>query len=127
VAETERAVVGHVAFSPVTIGSSKDPQGYILAPLAVKPDSQKRCIGSRLVESGIKRLMEMDVGIIFVYGDPKYYGRFGFTTDAAERYLPPYELQHPSGWQGIALNECRADSSPVRIDCVSSLRDPTLW
>jgi putative acetyltransferase len=127
VAEAEGAVVGHVAFSPVTIGNTKTFQGYILAPLAVKPDHQKRRVGSQLVEVGIQRLSGMGAGIIFVYGDPKYYGRFGFSVDVAEPYVPPYELQYPFGWQAIALQEFSDRISPVRIACVNSLCDPTLW
>jgi len=126
VAETGGAVVGHVAFSPVTIGS-ENFQGYILAPLAVTPDYQKRRIGSQLVRSGMQRLSEMGVGVLFVYGDPKYYSRFGFSVAAAERYIPPYRLQYPFGWQGIALRRCDTERSPVKIACVTSLCDPALW
>jgi putative acetyltransferase len=56
VAETEGDIVGHVAFSPVTIANNEDLQGYLLAPLGVKPDYQKRRIGSELVESGMQQL-----------------------------------------------------------------------
>jgi putative acetyltransferase len=126
-AETEGAVVGHVAFSPVTIGNKTGFQGYILAPLAVRPDYRKRRIGSRLVQSGIQQLSSMGVGILFVYGDPKYYGRFGFSVDAAERFIPPYRLQFPLGWQAVALKEDSIEGTPVRITCVRSLCDPVLW
>jgi len=37
VAEADGAVVWHIAFSPVTVNSNKSWQGYILAPLGVKP------------------------------------------------------------------------------------------
>ena len=127
VAETEGAVVGHVAFSPVTIGSNKNFQGYILAPLGVKPDSQKRRIGSQLIESGMQQLSRMGVDILFVYGDPKYYSRFCFSVDAAECYIPPYRLEYPFGWQGIALSECSIRKSSIKIACVTSLCDPGLW
>jgi putative acetyltransferase len=127
VAEAEAAVVGHVAFSPVTIGCNTDFQGYILAPLAVRPDYQQRCVGSQLVESGIQRLSSMDVGILFVYGDPKYYSRFGFSVDAAERYIPPYGLEYPHGWQAIALKESRIEGASIEIACVKPLCDPVLW
>jgi GNAT superfamily N-acetyltransferase len=72
VAETEGIVVGHVAFSPVTIDNNENFQGYILAPLGVKPDYQNRRIGSKLIESGMQQLSRMGVDILFVYGDPKY-------------------------------------------------------
>lgn len=49
VAETDGAIVGHIAFSPVIIADNENFQGYILAPLGVKPDFHKRRIGSRLI------------------------------------------------------------------------------
>lgn len=127
VAEADGAVVGHVAFSPVVIDGNWDLRGYILAPLAVEPAYQKRRIGSQLVESGIRRLSEIGVGILFVYGDPTYYGRFGFSVDAAERYIPPYSLQYAFGWQGVVLTERRVEGPPVKITCVAPLCDPALW
>jgi putative acetyltransferase len=127
VAETDGAIVGHVAFSPVLIDNNENFQGYILAPLGVKPDYQKRRIGSKLIEYGMQRLSDMGVNVVFVYGDPKYYGRFGFSADAAHQYTTPYNLQHPFGWQAIVLKECDIEKPPVAITCVTSLCDPKLW
>jgi putative acetyltransferase len=127
VAETEGIVVGHVAFSPVTIDNNENVQGYILAPLGVKPDYQKCRIGTKLIESGMQRLSGLGVNILFVYGDPEYYSKFGFSVDAAEPYIPPYKLQYPFAWQGIALNECSTGKSSNKIVCVTSLCDPALW
>ena len=127
VAESEGIVVGHVAFTPMTMDNNKSFQGYILAPLGVKPDYQKRRIGSELIESGMQQLSGMGVEILFVYGDPKYYSKFGFSVDAAKRYIPPYKLPYPFGWQGIALKKCSTGKSSIKIACVASLCDPALW
>jgi putative acetyltransferase len=127
VAETGGAVVGHAAFSPVTIASKDNSQGYILAPVGVKPEYQKRHIGSALIESGMRQLLNMDVNILFVYGDPEYYSRFGFSAVVAAQYTPPYKLQYPFGWQAIVLNECKIEESSINIACVTSLCDPKLW
>jgi len=130
VAEVDGVVAGHVAFSPVTIESAGDTQdlhGYILAPLAVRPELQKRRIGTRLVETGISELSGAGVDVVFVYGDPEYYGRFGFSARAAEGYIPPYELEYPSGWQGLVLGACATRESPAAITCVPALSDPALW
>jgi len=127
VAETDGAIVGHIAFSPVTIDNNDNFQGYILAPLGVKPDYQKRHIGSKLIEYGMQQLSIMGVNVVFVYGDPKYYGRFGFSADAAHQYTTPYKLQYPFGWQAIMLNKCDIEKSPVTITCITSLCDPKLW
>ena len=127
VAEMDGAVAGHIAFSPVTVDNRKNWKGYILAPLGVKPEYQKLRIGSKLIESGIQQLSEKRVAVLFVYGDPKYYGKFGFKAETAARYLPPYELQYPFGWQAIALREeCSAEQT-VKLSCVASLRDPARW
>ncbi len=125
-AETEGAIVGHAAFSPVTIENDTNFQGYILAPLGIKPGYQKRCIGSQLIKSGMQQLANMSVDILFVYGYPKYYNRFVFNVDAAERYIPPYRLEYPFGWQGIALKEGSVQKSSVKINCVASLCDSAL-
>ena len=127
VAETEGAVVGHVAFSPVTIGNNKNFQGYILAPLGVKPDYQHRRIGSKLIESGMQQLSRLDVDILFVYGDPKYYSRFGFSTDHSNLFVSPYKLQYSFGWQLKQLKDCVLPSTPISLLCVQSLMKPELW
>ena len=126
-AEADGAVVGHIAFSPVTVDNNMSWKGYILAPLGVKPEYQKRQIGSKLIESGMERLSKMGVNVVFVYGDPKYYGKFGFNPNVASRYSPPYELQYPFGWQAIALNDDAFTDSAVKISCVAPLSDPELW
>ncbi len=83
VAVIDGAVVGHIAFSPVTINSSKKWKGYILAPLGVMPEYQKRRIGSKLIENGIELLSRERVNVLFVYGDPNYYSKFGFNEKTA--------------------------------------------
>lgn len=126
-AEVDGVAAGHVAYSPVGIEGSRDFQGYLLAPLAVRPDFQKRGIGSRLVESGRQRLAEMGAGILFVYGDPRYYGRFGFRVETAAGYVPPYALRFPFGWQGLVLRDSGGNGPGGRLTCVVSLQDPVLW
>ena len=65
VAEIAGTVVGYIAYSPVTFDSSKKLKGYILAPLGVIPEYQKRRIGSKLVEDGIKLLSREGVNVLF--------------------------------------------------------------
>ena len=69
----------------------------------------------------------MGVQIIFVYGDPECYSRFGFRVDVAEPYMPPHELHYPFGWQGLSLKECSIGKPSVKIVCVDSLNHPELW
>lgn len=127
VAEMEGAVVGHVAFSPLKIENQANIQAYILAPLAVRPDVQQQRIGSALVEYGMQQLSALGVDLIFVYGAPEYYGRFGFSADTAQGYSAPYPLQYPFGWQAIAIRNCAVENGPHTTQCVQALCKPLLW
>ncbi|MGE0876507.1 MAG: GNAT family N-acetyltransferase [Burkholderiales bacterium] len=127
VAETGGGVVGHIAFSPVTADTRGDWRGYILAPLGVLPEHHGAGIGSMLVEGGIELLSGKMAGVVLVYGDPRYYGRFGFSAEAAAGFVPPYALRHPFGWQARVLHGAGPNGRVVRISCVRPLRDPALW
>ena len=127
VAEMEGAVVGHVAFSPIKIENQAAIQAYILAPLAVRPDVQKQRIGTAMVEYGMQKLSAMGVDLIFVYGAPEYYGRFGFSAEAAQGFSAPYPLQYPFGWQAIAIRDCVIENGPHATQCVQALCKPSLW
>jgi putative acetyltransferase len=73
-------IVGHVAFSPVTInGEAGD--WYGLGPVSVWPDRQRTGIGQALIREGLRRLRSMSAGGCVLLGDPAYYVRFGFRND----------------------------------------------
>ncbi len=127
VAECDGTVAGHAAFSPVTSDTDEEWIGYILAPLGVKPEYQKGGIGTKLVESGIARLLRLEANAVFVYGDPKYYEKFGFRAETASKFLPPYKLKYPFGWQAIALHEGDAKGQVIGLSFLSPLCDPALW
>jgi putative acetyltransferase len=80
VAEIDRAVVGHILFTPGQIVRSGDPQlaGLALAPLAVHPAHQRRGIGSALVRAGLDACRATGAGFVFLLGHPEFYRRFGF-------------------------------------------------
>ena len=126
VAVHANSIVGHIAFSPVTIADPDSWQGYILAPLGIDPDFQQRGIGSQLIETGIGTLIRQGCNCLMVYGDPDYYGRFGFDADIARSFEPPYPLEYPHGWQARIL--CPSEiQTPVGFTCVDPLSDPALW
>lgn len=126
-AESEGLVVGHIAFSPVTLEGDSHFRGYILAPLGVKAGQQKSGIGSKLIEHGMEEVRKMGVGMLFVYGDPAFYGRFGFSAKTAEPFVPAYKLQYPFGWQAVVLNPSDVESQSGKLVCVDSLNNPVLW
>jgi putative acetyltransferase len=80
VAIDDDAVVGHIMFSPLSVGSAT---GVGLGPMAVLPSHQRRGIGSRLVEAGLERLRSAGCPFVVVLGHPSFYPRFGFEPGAA--------------------------------------------
>jgi len=77
VAIEDEELVGHVAFSPVTI--DMEPEGwYGLGPIAVRPDFQREGVGDELIRKGLKQLEALGAQGCVVLGDPDYYVRFGF-------------------------------------------------
>ena len=80
VAEEGGAVVGHVAFSPVSV-SDGSAGWYGLGPISVDPSRQGEGVGGRLVREGLARLEALGGAGCVLLGDPAYYGRFGFVAD----------------------------------------------
>ncbi|MEZ4241482.1 MAG: N-acetyltransferase [Myxococcota bacterium] len=68
-------VIGHVLFTPVSVGGGR---GVALGPLAVHPDHQRQGVGTALVREGLRRLQTLGHGAVVVLGEPGYYRRFGF-------------------------------------------------
>lgn len=77
VAERAGQVVGHIAFSPITI-SDGATGWYGLGPVSVLPDYQKQGIGKSLINEGLSLLKDMGAKGCALVGDPNYYKRFGF-------------------------------------------------
>lgn len=80
VAEQGGEIVGHVALSPVLI-SNGATDWYGLGPICVKPELQRKGIGSLLMQAAIQRLRERGAAGCVLVGDPMYYSRFGFTPE----------------------------------------------
>jgi putative acetyltransferase len=90
VAEMDGRVVGHAAFSPVTI-SDGSRDWYGLGPISVWPPYQKQGIGKALMHEGLARLKALGAGGCALVGDPVYYERFGFRSvpELVHEGVPP--------------------------------------
>ena len=75
VAMLDARVVGHVMYSPASVGEST---GAALGPMAVLPEYQRQGIGTKLVEAGNRKLKDAGCPFIIVVGHAEYYSRFGF-------------------------------------------------
>jgi putative acetyltransferase len=76
VATVNDRVVGHIMYSPLSVGGNIT--GAALGPMAVLPERQRQRIGSKLVEAGNQKLKNAGCPFIIVVGHAGYYPRFGF-------------------------------------------------
>ena len=112
-------IVGHVIFTRCGVAGS-NVNASLLAPLAVSPAWQRQGIGSAIVHAGLRRLMDSNVSLVLVLGDPAYYGRLGFLPESAIE--PPYPL--PPEWDGAWQSQYL---SHPEAPCVGKLSVPSPW
>lgn len=80
VAEVEGRVVGHIAFSPVSL-SDGTKNWYGLGPMSVLPEYQRQGIGKALIEESLSRLKSLNAQGVCLVGHPDYYRKFGFKNE----------------------------------------------
>lgn len=91
VAEQDGQIIGHVAFSRLSITNDSDvTSGVSLAPVGVLPEMQRKGIGRALIEAGHDQLRHAGETVVFVLGDPAYYSRFGYSANGADAFDCPY-------------------------------------
>jgi putative acetyltransferase len=90
VAELDGKVVGHIAFSPVTM-SDGTADWYGMGPVSVLPQVQRQGIGKALVQEGLARLKGLKARGCCLVGHPEYYRKFGFqnTPELGLEGVPP--------------------------------------
>lgn len=88
VAEEAGQIVGHVALSPVRIDGQVGPW-LGLGPVAVRPDRQRQGIGAEILNAGLARARALNAASCVVFGEPAYYGRFGFEHRPDLHYASP--------------------------------------
>lgn len=93
VAVLDGEVVGHIAFTPVTLDPARprlDVRG--LAPMAVLPRYQRAGIGTALVHAGLDACRRDGADGVVVLGHPDYYPRFGFGPAVVFGLASEYEV-----------------------------------
>ena len=92
VADRDDEIVGHVMFTDATLDDDEERGALVLAPLAVAPDHQRSGVGSRLVRAGLDAARTAGDDLVFLHGDPNYYGQFGFTAAVPAGFENPINL-----------------------------------
>lgn len=122
VAEMDGRVVGHIAFSPVTI-SDGATDWYGLGPVSVLPAYQRMGIGKALIREGLSRLKALNARGCCLVGHPQYYKKFGFENVAGliHEGVPPeaffalsFDGRYPQGkvtfHEGFKANNPQGDA-----------------
>jgi len=129
VAVIEQQIVGHVVYTKCGLTGGHG-EVALLGPLVVEPARQRSGIGSSIVRAGLKRLGDSGISHVYVLGDPKYYGRFGFRSEI--EISPPVPLppdlppEWDGAWQSLALGN-DAVSGPGLLVAPDPWLNPTLW
>jgi putative acetyltransferase len=80
VAEQDGSLIGHIAFSRVTIDGEKT-DWFGIGPVSVMPAMQMQGVGSRLVTEGLSAIRAIGACGCVLEGSPEFYGRFGFKNE----------------------------------------------
>jgi predicted N-acetyltransferase YhbS len=72
-------IIGNIVYAKSKIiGTLKEYEVLTFGPVSVLPKYQKKGIGKILIEHTIKKAKEMGFKAIIIYGNQKYYEKFGF-------------------------------------------------
>lgn len=128
-AEEDGELVGHVLFTRAWLERDDGRPGLpllLVAPLAVVPAAQREGVGTTLVEAAITLARESGEIAMLVFGDPRYYGRFGFVDAGPSGIRPPHPAEPMWGWQVLELAE-GVIGSPGVLRVAAPLDSPEMW
>jgi putative acetyltransferase len=100
-------IAGHLFFSRARLASGDEV--LALAPMAVAPERQRRGIGSRLIEDGLRRAADTAFPLVVVLGHADYYPRFGFEPADAYGVRAPWDVP-ADAWMALPLPAYRPEA-----------------
>jgi len=126
----DEKAIGHILFTRAVLQQIPEANASILAPMAVIPEYQNKGIGGLLIKEGLKRLMEMNVELVFVLGHIDYYPKSGFINDAARfGFFAPYPIpeEAAAAWMVQELSDGALKKYSGRVSCADSLMQEQYW
>lgn len=115
--------VAHACYTPITVDAAPHLKCYVLAPLAVLPEWQRKGYATRLMEQAEQQL---DADVIFVMGEPHHYANRYSTP---HQVLPPVSTQAPlECWFARALTPGALDGIGESTSSISGpYAEPRMW
>lgn len=105
VAEVADEVVGHVGLSHAWLDARRElVDVWLLSPLAVQPGRQGAGIGSLLLEAAVEEARVGGTPLLFLEGDPGYYGRRGFERASPHGFAPASWRTPDAAFQVVRLD-----------------------
>lgn len=132
VAELDGRLVGHVQLSWSRLDApARLVDVLVLSPLSVAPDHQRHGIGGGLVNQALAGAHQLGAPMLFLEGDPGFYGRFGFRAAADQGFTAPSVRIPRAAFQVVTLPSYEPWMTGALVyaepfwalDCVG-LRDP---
>ena len=125
VAIENEEIIGSIFFTRLTFES--EVNAFLLSPVAIHTNYQGKGIGQKLINFGINHLKENGVGLVFTYGDSKFYSKVGFSLITEKLAKAPLKLTYPEGWLGQSLVSDEIEPITGSSYCVEALNKPEYW
>ncbi|GAA1894221.1 GNAT family N-acetyltransferase [Asanoa iriomotensis] len=105
VAVVDEELVGHVGLSRGWVDARRElVEVMVLSPLSVRPDLQRRSVGTALVTAALETAEDRGAPAVFLEGSPSYYGRRGFSSASALGFDRPSTRIPDPGFQVALLS-----------------------
>ena len=104
VAEQKGEIVGHVQYTTAWLDAPDSLiEVLVLSPLGVRPDHRGLGVGSLLITESVAAFKSRPEPLVFLEGDPGYYGRFGFLAAGDLGFRKPSLRIPDPAFQVLAL------------------------
>lgn len=99
VALIDGVLVGNIVYSRAIVTDTSGIHHNVITfgPVSVLPLYQKQGVGSALIKHSLQAARDMGYSAVLIYGDPRYYSRFGF------RCAEKYDICSADGKYSVAL------------------------
>ena len=121
----DESIIGSIFFTRLRFKEAI--RVYMLAPVAVRKEHQRKGVGQALINFGLNELKNRSVALAVTYGDPSYYSKVGFQALSENVIQAPLKLLMPEGWLGQSLTGEPIPTIKERPTCVEAFDDPAYW